>query len=153
MDQHRCQSFECNAPDVIFENFGDETVLLNLQSGKYYSLNPVAMFIWEIVCQGVPPQEIATHLTASYNGAANPPAIVADMDALIQELMGETLIRLSAQSRSMSQADTAAPLPEQYHRPAIAAFDDVAELLLLDPVHDVSEVGWPHPAALNQDRE
>jgi hypothetical protein len=153
LDQDRCQSFECNAPDVIFENFGDETVLLNLQSGKYYSLNPVAMFVWEILCQGVPPEEIATHLTASYNGAADPPAIAADLDALVQALRAETLIRLSPQSRSISQAATAGQLPEQYLRPAIAAFDDVAELLLLDPVHDVSEVGWPHPAALNQERE
>ena len=33
--------FECNAPGVIFERFQDETVVINLDSGRYYTLDPM----------------------------------------------------------------------------------------------------------------
>ena len=52
-------SFECNAPDVVFENFGDGSVILNLQSGNYYSLDGVGILYWEYFSQGNPPGQIA----------------------------------------------------------------------------------------------
>src|SRR5271154_5211064 len=64
------RSFECNAPDVVFEHFGDEIVLLNLQSGNYYSLDPIGMFYWEFLSQGVPSGEIAAHIRGFYTDKA-----------------------------------------------------------------------------------
>jgi hypothetical protein len=34
-------------------------------------------------------------------------------------------------------------LPLVYTPPAIERFDDLADLLLLDPIHEVTEPGWP----------
>ena len=31
----------------------------------------------------------------------------------------------------------------QYRSPAIERFDDLEELLVLDPIHEVDEAGWP----------
>ena len=31
-----------------------------------------------------------------------------------------------------------------YGLPALERFTDMEDLLLLDPVHDVEEMGWPH---------
>lgn len=158
-DRNSHQSFECNAPDVIFENFGDETVLLNLESGKYYSLNPLAMYFWEVLCQGVAPSEIAAHIAGSYNGNANAQntgiqALGADLGAMVEQMLSEGLIRPSSTSRAIADAaSTQAGLPTEFSPPAIAAYDDVAELLLLDPVHEVGELGWPDPAPPKQERE
>jgi hypothetical protein len=140
-------SFECNAPDVVFENFGDEAVILNLQSGNYYSLDGVGMLYWEYLSQGVPPGQIAAHICSCYAAQADRADIAGDLDQLLSGLQSEGLIRSSKISRALAEVSGAAtPLPAEYARPTLAKFDDVAEMLLLDPVHDVSEVGWPHPS-------
>lgn len=143
-------SFECNASDVVFENFGDEVILLNLRSGNYYSLDPLAMLYWEYLSQGVPPRQIAAHICGCYEGNVDEASIASDLADLFVEFQSEGLIRPSGIARALPDVTiaTARP-PAAYARPTISKFDDVAEMLLLDPVHDVSEVGWPHPAPAN----
>lgn len=136
--------FECNSPDVVFENFGDEVILLNLQSGRYYSLNPVGMFFWELLTQGVAQPEISARIEEQYAGATG---IGADLDGLLAEFRAEELIRPAATATPLAQATPPkTALPPAYAPPVLAKFDDVAEMLLLDPVHDVTDAGWPHPA-------
>jgi hypothetical protein len=140
-------SFECNAPDVVFENFGDEAVILNLQSGDYYSLVGVGMLYWECLSQGVPPSQITAHICARYSASVDETEIVSDLGELLAQLQSEGLIRSSNTSRALAELIGAtAALPPAYAAPMLSKFDDVAEMLLLDPVHDVSEVGWPHPS-------
>jgi len=31
-------------------------------------------------------------------------------------------------------------------KPILQKYTDMADLLLLDPIHEVGEQGWPHPA-------
>jgi hypothetical protein len=144
------RSFECNAPDVVFEDFGDEVVVLNLQSGNYYSLDPIGMFYWECLRQGVPPREIAAHICPFYAGGVEEELIAADLDVLFDEFQSEGLIRSSDTYRAISEvASMAKKFPAEYVCPMLSKFDDFAEMLLLDPVHDVSAVGWPHPVPAN----
>jgi hypothetical protein len=39
---------------------------------------------------------------------------------------------------------TVCPAKHTFAEPVIEEFDDMQGLLLLDPIHDVSEEGWPH---------
>lgn len=34
-------------------------------------------------------------------------------------------------------------LPAGYRPPVLEVFADMQDLLLLDPIHDIDEVGWP----------
>lgn len=36
-------------PDVMFSDLDNEVVLMNLETGSYYSLNPVGSEIWKLV--------------------------------------------------------------------------------------------------------
>ena len=142
------ESFECNAPDVVFENFGDEVILLNLKSGRYYSLDPIGMVYWDYLVQGVRPADILVHLRAVYGRQPAAAEISPHLDALLAEFQSEQLVRPSEASRSIAEsAQPKTTLPDQYARPALAKFDDVADILLLDPVHDVGDAGWPNPPA------
>jgi hypothetical protein len=141
------QSFECNSPDVVFESFDDEVVLLNLQTGRYYSLDPIGMMYWEYLSQGVPPAEIVAHVARKFPAHGNASELKLDLEALLSEFQSEQLVRTSVNSRSIAEVgEPKTKLPEKYARPVLSKFDDVAEMLLLDPVHDVSEAGWPNPA-------
>ena len=141
-DRNDTQYFECNAPDVVFENFGDETILLNLQSGRYFSLTPTGTYYWECISQGVGDVEAAARLCAAYPDAPVTPAL----EALLADFLAENLIRRSQNSRAISEVTITAELPTEYVRPEMARYTDLQEMLLLDPVHDVGEAGWPEPA-------
>jgi coenzyme PQQ synthesis protein D (PqqD) len=147
----RDHSFECNAPDVVFENFGDEAVILNLQSGHYFSLNGVGITYWEYLVQAVPANQVNAHIVGCYSANGNGATISQDLDELFDQLHSEGLIRASNVIKTINDVANTTALPTAYARPMLAKFDDVAEMLLLDPVHDVSsEVGWPHPAPANR---
>ena len=36
--------------------------------------------------------------------------------------------------------------PMAFEKPVIEKFSDMQEMLLLDPIHEVSEMGWPNEA-------
>ena len=36
------------------------------------------------------------------------------------------------------------PLPASFSPPVFEKFMDLQDLLLLDPIHEVDEIGWPH---------
>ena len=53
-------------PQVMSRLVGDETVLLDLESGVYFGLDGVGMRIWESIGEGRTLGEIAALLVAEY---------------------------------------------------------------------------------------
>ena len=47
---------------------------------------------------------------------------------------------------SPSVAETPALATTPWSTPVLESHDDLQDLLLLDPVHEVTEAGWPHAA-------
>ena len=68
------------------------------------------------------------------------------MSTFLQQLLDETLIAVSEAVEPRPQAPgqgTAGGKRRTYVTPAFDRYTDMAELLLIDPVHDVDEAGWP----------
>lgn len=128
------QLFRLPGPQVIFRDFGDEMVVANLDTGLFYSLGGSAPAIWSGLTGGHTGQQIAASLHGS--GAA---AVAGAVERCIAELLTEQLL---APSGCPSIADLAPPAAA-FAEPTLARFDDLQGLLLVDPIHDVSEQGWP----------
>jgi hypothetical protein len=144
------QYFECNEPNVIFERFDDETILINLDSGHYYSLDPVGVAIWELISNSDHPEStgsVIDRLTSHFDADAD--AVTTAVVEFIGRLREEGLIR-RRDMVPIGKADGVAiaiTAGTPFSAPVIAKYDDMAEMLLLDPVHDVDEAaGWPQPA-------
>ncbi len=139
--------FECNAPDVIFQNFEDETILINLTTGCYYSLDENAMAIWNLVSTCVPVEDILEYCQRAWTGDAK--TIETTIRDFIKILLEESLIRPAEDRRSLpvelqqQSTTTTAAKPPDFAIPQLKKYDDMAEMLLLDPVHEVTEAGWP----------
>src|SRR5262245_2809058 len=138
--------FECNAPGVIFERFEDETVVINLDSGNYYTLDAMAAAVWERLNESIGLGALTAEIQRDYTGDA------AEIAQAIREFVGlllsEQLVRpvlAPAGNGSRPAAErTAAPQPKgAFHAPQVGKYNDMAEMLLLDPVHDVDGAGWP----------
>lgn len=131
-------SYTINAPDVVAEDLNGEVVVLNLATGHYYSLRGIANAIWTSLLAGHAPESILAAI-----GAARP-ELADGAGGVVERLVELTLVR----PRDDDDAAPAAPLPGSWpgEAPAIEEYDDLAELIYADPIHDVDEqAGWPTP--------
>ena len=69
-----------------------------------------------------------------------------DIVEFVQNLLKEKLIVHMEEGIAVSDwiPSNGGPLIP-YEKPKIETFSDMKDLLLLDPIHDVDETGWPSP--------
>ena len=79
---------------VLFNPVGDESVLLNVEAGVYFALNPVGTLVWRGICDGEPLGEIQTTLQRRF--AAEVDVVWADLLALVSDLRENGLVTILA---------------------------------------------------------
>ena len=124
-----------NLDDFIYEDFGDEIVCLQFKEGIYYSIS-----------------------------GSGPPILRMFKNALSLEIFFETLgkkfgpgrekelkefISFLSEENILAVAETGEEFipdfPELISDPVLyEKFDDVSDLVKLDPIHDVTDLGWPN---------
>jgi hypothetical protein len=129
-------SYRLNSPSVIHETIDDEVVIINLDKGHYYSLDGCGARIWKGLVGGASASAIASGL----EGASA--EIEAGVLALAAELESEGLI-VPGESDGGGAALDGPALP--FKAVTLQRYSDMEELLLLDPIHEVDQQGWPHP--------
>jgi hypothetical protein len=75
---------------VVFRSFPTETVVLNLQTGKYHGLNPTAGRMLQALSEAASVREAAAAVAAEYNAPAA--AIEVDICDLCQNLLDRGLV-------------------------------------------------------------
>lgn len=134
--------YEVSTPDVVAEDFGGEVVVLNLGNGRYFSLLGVSADIWRDLARGHKPQDLIDYAVAARASLGEAVSV------LVASMIAEGLIRPLSDSEDRASptgtASAAAALLAGEDVPPMEAFDDMAELILADPIHDVDEdMGWP----------
>lgn len=82
---------------VVHRAFAAETVVLNLKSGKYHGLNPVAGRMLEVLEQGVTVRDAASQLAAEYDEPVE--MIEEDLYGLCTDLLERGLIETDAEKQ------------------------------------------------------
>ena len=141
------QRFRVNTPTVTHETIDGEAVIINLDSGNYYSLVDVGSFIWELFGKGASLCEVQNLVLQTYQGDA--PDIDRGVQELLVQLQQENLIVPvdGAGAVELAQVLPANNSHEKlsFNPPLLHKYSDMQELLLLDPIHDVDDAGWPKP--------
>jgi hypothetical protein len=125
--------------NIVFEVFDGEIVAVHLDSGKYYSLKDSAAYVWNAMLANQSNLAISQRLSSHYQ--LDEALTLNQIDDFIHQLVQEGLL--------VANGDSPDPtgLLEQpqglYVAPTFAVFSDMQEILLLDPVHDVDDAGWP----------
>jgi hypothetical protein len=116
---------------VVSEIFNDEAVIVNLTSGAYYSFKGSAITIWQLLGAGYRDEEIIEQLKDAES-----------ITKFIAFLIQENLI-----TASDSVVKETITVDRQFTLPEYKKYDDMKDLLLLDPIHEVDQTGWPHKKA------
>ena len=140
--------FTVNAPEIVHQTIDGEVVVINLARGFYYSLQSTGALIWDALAAGASTGEVVDDLCGRFTGART--AIAEAVDRLVAELEAEGLIAPRRPDEGVPAAPGGTSAPAGTARPAFEApllqkYSDMQELLLLDPIHEVDESGWPGP--------
>jgi len=133
------------SPAVVHETIDGEAVIINLESGAYFSAEGASAIAWQQIAGGASAADLIAVIGERYEGGAA--EIETAVAQFVAQLSQEGLIRPAEPAEG---APAAAPAPPPAAKPAfkelsLRIFTDLQELLLLDPIHDVDEVGWPAP--------
>ena len=127
--------------NIVSDLFGDEVVLVNLETGVYYSLRGSAAQIWIRIENHFNVNEILESLRLLYSDFEKDGE--SEITRFIQELIDKKLIK---QIDNLEQGTLIADrLDKPYSIPIMEMYSDMQDILLLDPVHDVDQTGWPLP--------
>lgn len=136
--------FAVNSPEVSQEIIDGEVVAIALKTGSYYSITGTGAEIWEMLVVGTSPAMVTETLLARYD--VEPARLLEEVTDFISSLLGEALIVELTSAQAAQTRITGLQLPTErlpFSKPLFERFDDMKEMLILDPIHDVSESGWP----------
>lgn len=119
-----------NSPDLVWDSVDSEVVLINLTSGKYFAFNKPASQLWSEV---IFPESLHRFVPEEW----------PELGVLLKTLRSEGVLAEQAELPSGKW-----PLiMRTVEDPVVQVFSDLAEMIKLDPIHDVDpNAGWPSVA-------
>ena len=139
------QRFCLNEPTVIQEIIDGEAIIADLGQGFYYSLDSTGSQVWNAVVSSCTIDSIIDACVANYAGDRE--EISSGIYRLLDRLQEEQLIvPLDGEGNGGNTELTEgfAASGEAFTAPVLSKYTDMEQLLLLDPIHDVDETGWPN---------
>jgi hypothetical protein len=132
---------EIARPECAAEVLDDEVVALNVESGIYFSMRGLAAVLWQDLAAGQPVETLAECARGHSAGAE------AVTDFAVQ-LTRHGLMRAGTAQPAAGGPSSRELLRSGTHEIVLEVFEDMQDLILSDPIHDVDEsMGWPHRAA------
>lgn len=146
--------FVVNEPTVVYELFEDEVVIINFDNGNYFSLRKSGIDIWKMILNGDSAKEIGENLEKMYQcDRSIVTQEVSDLIGLLeeanlikritrsswQEIINSKEIQIDFEKNSIDGEKK-----QVFEKPLFEKFTEMEDLLLVDPIHEVDESGWPY---------
>ena len=153
-DSTRSSRYRVNEPSVIHQAIDGELVIIHLDHGIYYSLDATGARIWAALAAGQPPASVSDAIARDVGGQDE--KVAEAVDALVDRLRDEDLLvplgdaeaaptttasRDSDNRKVETEIKVDRTVP--FETPVLQRYEDLQDLLLLDPIHAVDESGWP----------
>jgi len=147
------EKLRVNTPNVVHETIDGEAILLDLNTGNYFSLDGSGAVIWDFIDKyGLWSKAIEIMKSANTESEN----LISDsVTAFVQELFDERLVVAMLDGVD----DAIAPEIEEqlkttacnFTPPKVNKYSDMQDLLLLDPIHEVDEKGWPESSEIREE--
>jgi Coenzyme PQQ synthesis protein D (PqqD) len=133
--------FKVNSAKVVHETIEGEAILIHLDNGFYYSLDGAGAEIWGLLAASFSAEEAAAALDGRYDADAG--TLAAEVSRLADELVAEDLLESGGEAPAGSPNGAAPEAPHAFAAPELKRYEDMQDFLLVDPIHETSEAGWP----------
>ncbi|CAN5610249.1 PqqD family protein [soil metagenome] len=135
--------FKLREGKVVDEAIDGEVIIIQLERGTYFSLGGSGEEIWELFRSGHDELTAASVMRGRYPDQAE--EIGPSIQGLVSRMLEEQVLeRDEVPGEATASADDA-PREGRFEKPKLERYDDMQDFLLLDPIHEVHETGWPKP--------
>lgn len=137
--------YELKRRDVTHERLDGEVIAVNLLTGRYYSMSGTAADLFTAISSTGTQQAALSLLEQAYD---LPPEATEQVQAFLDRCLEAELFEIKAETAAPA-AEPLITLPDDHQRgtwqpPQLEEYEDLQDLILVDPVHDTSALGWPH---------
>jgi hypothetical protein len=126
--------------EVVLERLGNEIVIISFNSGRYYSAKGLATDILLLIENKVPAAKWEMKLNNYYSSEVlGKKKIRKFLETLIEN-------NLCIGIEELKESNYELPIDlqrEQFDEPIIKIYDDLQDIIMVDPIHDTSLEGWP----------
>ncbi len=124
--------------DIVFESFDGEAVVLDLSNGKYFGFSDSGSRVWQALTSGVDAQTLVGATAGSTTIG------LADLEDFIARLLDFGLLAPAETPAQPLSGNLSAELAATNEPLKVDVHDDLADLIIVDPIHEVEEpLGWP----------
>lgn len=135
------ERYTIQSSKVECDTIDEEVIIIQFDTGNYYTLSGVGACVWQALESSPTFEGILQHIGAHYVTGAS---VAVDVQRFLDDLHAENLIERVTGDAPHPTA-TPAPVERQpYAPPVLERYSDMQALLVLDPIHEVDEQGWPH---------
>lgn len=129
--------------NIAKEVFDNEAVMINIPHGKYYSVRGEAgLRVLEVLDEPATQESIIAVLLNEFE--VSEVDARSNVKAFLSQLENEEMLTASSEVRSNNSHYDAINQKLPFVKLELEVYDDMQELLLVDPVHDVTSFkGWP----------
>lgn len=147
------KSFKIN-PDIVHDEIDGEVILLDIEKGNYYQLKSEAVTVWGVITT----QKISSVLTVANilakSGKYSQEEIFNSISPFIMQLiMEDILLEVKHPKGHNDEAPKTSvkrgKKEDTFPTPILLKYTDMQSILLLDPIHDTDEEGWPNKKKKN----
>jgi hypothetical protein len=141
------ERYHVNPAKVVHETIEGEAILIHLESGFYYSLDGAGADVWGLLAESRPVGDVAVEVADRYE--ADPEAVDGEVRRLAAELAEEGLLEPAPNGLppAARNGTNGGPPKVAFTPPVLSKYEDMQDFLLVDPIHETGDAGWPNPPA------
>jgi len=134
-------SYRVAGSHVAHQNIDGEVIVVDLLKGIYFSITGSGSIIWQHLVNGHSVNQIVDHMLHSHDASRQDIEIA--VDKLVQQSLDESLLVKSEAVAVPFPAPSGNIVREAFEPVNFEKYTDMDAALMLDPIHDTDESGWP----------
>jgi hypothetical protein len=135
------ERFRISSAQIAHETFENEVLAINLDTGTYYSFPGPSGSLWSLLVQGASVDTVVRMLADAYHEDST--SMNEAVHQFLDRLREEQLIVMDESASDPRELKPVNGVTTPFVSFELNKFTDMQDLLLLDPIHDVEEAGWP----------
>ena len=134
------RKFAVRSSNVVSETIDGELIILDLAAGTYHAAQGVGAALWQLAVAGLDEGQIMTACQDAWPGTP----VADEVRAFLDHVVGLGLLSTGdSVPTSARRADFVHLDRIDWSHPTLTSCDDLADMIQLDPIHDVTDTGWP----------
>lgn len=134
-------AYKIDSKNISWERVDDEVIAIQLETGRYYNLLSTSAEIWSLLAEGTTIESLSRTFSKLFPGNES---ILIEIESFIQECTKAKLLLIDQEIKTELIDHKILTSLDTWVTPQLIEYSDLQDLILVDPIHDVKESGWPN---------